>query len=329
MPIIRGFVERLEIGRAGLVVASLRHDDGSTNDYQIADLDADPERFNERLSKLGILRDAMTRAEPVEVEYSTGDGGGGARTVDRVARITRDGLLANSGTQRVQVMVIGIAVASDNRTGARAEAADLATVATMTADGVLASYLLDLQNPERGVATAMLEMLRAAQAAGTSVALTVDAKSRRIVGVETGDAGCGDDTGDERDARRLRRVDGARPDDRADGQPGDRRVHDRAAVLGRGQRRRPGAVQAGAAQLPGRAGLARVRAVPRGTARQAAHARARPDPRWRHDPARETALRPRARRLNRPDGGARPTGPRRAPPRRRPAAPRPRARARR
>ena len=71
MPIIRGFVERLEIGRAGLVVASLRHDDGSTNDYQIADLDADPERFNERLSKLGILRDAMTPAEPVEVEYST------------------------------------------------------------------------------------------------------------------------------------------------------------------------------------------------------------------------------------------------------------------
>ena len=67
MPIIRGFVERLEIGRAGLVTAALRHDDGSTADYLIQDLDADPERFNERLSKLGVLRDAMARIrQPVE-----------------------------------------------------------------------------------------------------------------------------------------------------------------------------------------------------------------------------------------------------------------------
>ena len=50
----------------------------------------------------------------------------------------------------------------------------------------------------------MLEMLRSAQAAaGTSVALTVDAKSRRIVGVETGDSGCHDDT--EQQARRWSR----------------------------------------------------------------------------------------------------------------------------
>ena len=29
MPTIRGFVERLEIGRAGLITASLSHDDGT------------------------------------------------------------------------------------------------------------------------------------------------------------------------------------------------------------------------------------------------------------------------------------------------------------
>ena len=76
MPTIRGFVERLEIGRAGLVTASLSHDDGTQADYLISDLDADPERFNERLSKLGILRDAMTRAEPVEIEFDQGDNEG-------------------------------------------------------------------------------------------------------------------------------------------------------------------------------------------------------------------------------------------------------------
>ena len=109
MPIIRGFVERLEIGRAGLVVAALRHDDGSGADYQIADLDADPERFNERLSKLGILRDAMTRAEPVEVEYTGGSEGNGARTLERVARITRDGLVPTAQTERLTALVQRIA----------------------------------------------------------------------------------------------------------------------------------------------------------------------------------------------------------------------------
>lgn len=186
MPIIRGFVEKLEIGRAGLVVASLRHDDSSGADYQIADLDADPERFNERLSKLGILRDAMTRAEPVEVEYSTGEGSG-PRSIDRVARITRDGVVPTGTTQRASVMIAGIALAAANRTGARAEASDTATVAALAADGTLASFVLDLQMPERDVAAAMLAMLRQAQAEGTAVTLVIDAKQRRIVGVETGD----------------------------------------------------------------------------------------------------------------------------------------------
>lgn len=188
MPIIRGFVEKLEIGRAGLVVAALRHDDGSTADYQIDDLDADPERFNERLSKLGILRDAMTRAEPVEVEYTSRETGS-PRSLDRVARITRDGLVPAGSTERVSAMVVGISLAAANRTGARAEGSDTAAVATMSPDGTLATYVLDLQIPERAVAQAMLDMLRQAQADGTPVTLVADAKQRRIVGVEAGDPG--------------------------------------------------------------------------------------------------------------------------------------------
>lgn len=190
MPTIRGFVERLEIGRAGLVTASLSHDDGTQADYLISDLDADPERFNERLSKLGILRDAMTRAEPVEIEYDQqGDfDGGGAREIQRVSRITRDVLQATTQTQRVTVFIAGVAVLADNRTGARVETGDRVTVATMTGAGALASYLLDLQIPERAVATQMLEMIRAAQASGQPLTLTVESKAQRIVGVEIGDA---------------------------------------------------------------------------------------------------------------------------------------------
>jgi hypothetical protein len=190
MPIIRGFVERLEIGRAGLVTASLRHDDGTTADYLIQDLDADPERFNERLSKLGVLRDAMTRAEPVEVEYSAEGStnvSGGVRSIERVARITRDNVEASANQQQVPVMVVGVALSTDNRPGARAEASDVAAVATMGGAGNVVVYTLDMQRPERAVSVQMLEMLRQAQAEGTPVTLTIDSKQQRIVGVQAGD----------------------------------------------------------------------------------------------------------------------------------------------
>lgn len=191
MPTIRGFVERLEVGRAGLAVASLLHDDGSQADYLLPDLDADPERFNERLSKLGLLRDAMSRAEPVEIEYGQdGEGGNGApRSIDRVCRITRDMLAANGPTDRLTVFVVGIGLLADNRSGARAETSDRASVVTMTAAGAMAAYLLDLQLPERAVAAAMLQMLCDAQAAGQPVTLVVDGKTQRIAGVESGGAG--------------------------------------------------------------------------------------------------------------------------------------------
>ncbi len=187
MPTIRGFVERLEVGRAGLAIAAVLHDDGSRADYLLPDLDADPERFNERLSKFGLLRDAMSRAEPVEIEYGQG-GDSGARLIERVGRITRDVLAANGQTDRIAVFVVGISLLADNRSGARVETGDTATVVTMTAAGAMAAYLLDLQLPERAVAGAMLRVLRDAQAAGQPVTLVVEVKNQRIVGVESGGA---------------------------------------------------------------------------------------------------------------------------------------------
>ncbi|HEY2187886.1 MAG TPA: hypothetical protein VGH48_04925 [Caldimonas sp.] len=195
MPTIRGFVERLEVGRAGLVTASVCQDDGTRADYYIHDLDADPERFNERLSKLGVLRDAMTRAEPVEIETAGDTGasanadGSGPNEIIRVVRITRDVLAANAQTQAIMVYVVGVALLADNRTGQRAEWGDRATVATMADDGTTGSWILELQMPERATAVAMLDAIRDAQAGGQPVTLTVDTKSQRIVGVDTGSSG--------------------------------------------------------------------------------------------------------------------------------------------
>jgi hypothetical protein len=187
MPTIRGFVERLEVGRAGLALAAVLHDNGSRADYVLPDLDADPERFNERLSKLGLLRDAMSRAEPVEIEYNQ-DGESAARLIERVGRITRDALGANTETARAAVFVVGISLLADTRWGARAEVGDVATVVTMTDAGAVDAFLLDMQLPERAVAGALFEMLREAQANGQPVTLVFDPKSRRIVGVEDGGA---------------------------------------------------------------------------------------------------------------------------------------------
>jgi hypothetical protein len=195
MPTIRGFVERLEVGRAGLVTASLCQDDGTRADYSIHDLDADPERFNERLSKLGVLRDAMTRAEPVEIETAgdqdtTPAGGDGApNEIVRVVRITRDALAASAQTQAIPGYIVGVALLADNRTGQRAEWGDRATVATMSDDGTTGSWILEMQMPERAAAVAMLDTIRGAQAGGQPLTLTVDTKSQRIVGVDTGNGG--------------------------------------------------------------------------------------------------------------------------------------------
>jgi hypothetical protein len=194
MPTIRGFPERLEIGRAGLVTVTLLHDDGTRASYFLPDLDADPERFNERLSKLALLRDAQNRAEPVEVEYEDGEGG---RTIERVARITRDAHDPPGATDTVRVMIVGVAVFTQNQTGLQAEAADTAEVFTLAENGAGRLYTLNLQVPERGVAEAQLELIRTAQASGETITLLVDTKTRRITGVGTGEGASGGGSGGE------------------------------------------------------------------------------------------------------------------------------------
>ncbi len=193
MPTIRGFVQRLEVGRAGLVTVSVMLDDHSSLEFRIADLDADPERFNERLSKFGILRDAMTRAEPVEIEYDENDEG---RQIQRVVRITRDILYNLSPTARFAVFIIGVSVIAENRTGFSAEASDFATVATMSADGAFQNFVLMLQAPERATTQAQLDMIRAAQAQGIPLTLVAESKTHRILGVEVGDASGASASGD-------------------------------------------------------------------------------------------------------------------------------------
>ena len=185
MPTIRGFVEALEIGRAGLASVFLLHADGSRATYTIADLDADPERFNERLSALGLLRDAMDRAEPVELEFEGRDGSGGS--IIRVRRLTRDMLERPKETQRASGQVIGLAIGIEAHPELP-EPSDWAVLALMV-DGNAERFIVPVQTPERTTSRSMIDLAQAAQQSGSALTVDYEPKRRLIVAMEIGAGG--------------------------------------------------------------------------------------------------------------------------------------------
>ncbi|GEM_PF-1499304 len=181
---VRGFVFKIEIGRAGLVVVELVFSTGTHDSFVIEDLDADPERFNERLSMLGIVRDAMNRAEPVEIEWKQGERG---KTIDRVTRITRDALDPVLKPAAVIGLIVALEVIVVNQSSANGELHDSAVVALLTDDIQIVELVLDLQAPERLAVSQQINMLRDAYASGSLVRCLVDSSddrtARRIIAV--------------------------------------------------------------------------------------------------------------------------------------------------
>lgn len=174
MPTQRGFVQKIEIGRAGLVAIQLIHTDGSKGTYVIQDIDADPERFNERLSKLAILRDAMNRAEPVEIEYTPGEGG---EVIDRAARISRDALGPVSKVFTYTGMVFEVILHSNNGATAAGETHDSAIIYLGSFDGGGHNLILNMQGPERQVKVQQFEMIRQAQLYKSLIRVLVDRRN--------------------------------------------------------------------------------------------------------------------------------------------------------
>ncbi len=191
MPTKRGFVQKLEIGRAGLARVFFVHDNGSNSIYVIRDLDADPERFNERLSKLGILRDAMNRAEPVEIEYVEEEAG---QVIERVARISRDALEPTLRTTAVIGFIASINLTNDNKTTANGEQSDRADIQVLTTELTTITISIYMQIPERQVAVAQLGIVQSAYERGDLVYFLIAAEDigkpsqfrGRVVGVLQG-----------------------------------------------------------------------------------------------------------------------------------------------
>ncbi len=163
MATVRGFVQKIEVGRAGLVRVTLIHNDGGSGVYVVRDIDGDPERFNERLTKIGVLRDAMNRAEPVLIEHTQSESG---NEIQRAARISRDQLDPPPNLTIVVGLVVSVSVLARNQTAGDAEQHDMALVEVVTTDLGTTILELDLQSPERLVVNQQLEMIREAQTHG-------------------------------------------------------------------------------------------------------------------------------------------------------------------
>jgi len=196
----QGFVQSIDVGRGGLATVHVLLTDGSTAVYVISDLDADPERFNERLSKLALLRDAMDRAEPVEIDHDKGAAG---EEIEPAERITRDALGFPVAADAVVGLVAGLLVHSQVGVIPSAGSHSYAKVVLLNTSGQQRSCGLDLQFPERPTAIAQLDILRAAYAAGDLVRVLLtaadDTGQEWILEVATGgdiaqSAGKGDET---------------------------------------------------------------------------------------------------------------------------------------
>jgi hypothetical protein len=186
----RGFILNIQVGRAGLVTVTLLLLDGTMRSFVIEDLDADPERFNERLSKLAILRDAMNESEPVEIRAETSESGD---SIVQVTRLSRDAHRGASTEDLVVSEGLVLAISLLSRVGIGGtfgiESSDIAEIRILTADIQLLTLQLDMQMPERLVAVEMLHSFRDAERSGETVTVWHIAdkdQGRRVVGVRVG-----------------------------------------------------------------------------------------------------------------------------------------------
>ena len=187
----RGFVQSIQVDRAAVVTVVVVHADATLGTYIIQDLDGDPERFNERLSKLAVLRDAMNRAEPVQIEHQTIEQG---EEIETAVRITRDALGPMGTLNQMSGMVAEIVVLVQNGVAASGDLHAQATVTLLAPDLSTVTAVLDLQAPERLAVSDQLDMLRDAQSSGATVRLVVTGSTPNIVSVAVGDSGESDGT---------------------------------------------------------------------------------------------------------------------------------------
>ena len=179
MPMFRGFVQSLQVRGDGWVEAIVQavHAGNARQTFFLRDLDGDVTSGNRRLAHLSLLRDAVARVLPVEIEYGTGEAGQ-SDVIDDITIHPRPSIDGRAGARRVEGVVIGCAITQlGPQSGATPylDAPDVASVTLLQDDGTLESFRLDLQRPDPLTAQAMLALLREGHRTRRPVAVIVGA----------------------------------------------------------------------------------------------------------------------------------------------------------
>jgi hypothetical protein len=164
MATFRGLVHTLEVRDDGWVEVILQavHMANITQIFYIKNLDGDISVAHKKLAQLSLLRDAITRILPVEINYSDDEKQG--RLIDEVMIHPRPSIEGREFTTRVQGVVIGVSIVEigPNSTTPYQDAPDLAGITLLKEDGSVGHYLLDLQREEALTMHAMLNLLQRA-----------------------------------------------------------------------------------------------------------------------------------------------------------------------
>lgn len=176
MATFKGFVSALQVRDDGWVEVELLapHAGNARQTFFVRDLDGVPGEVNRRLSQVGLLRDALARSLPVEVEYRADPQQG--QVIEDVQVHPRDSLTGRSVGQRRVGTVIGLAAAEAGPASGASpyiDPPDLAVVTLLGEDGGLLQALLDLQRPDPLAATGMFELLATAHRTRRPVALSL------------------------------------------------------------------------------------------------------------------------------------------------------------
>lgn len=165
MAIFRGFVQTVEVRGDGWCEAVLEavHAGNATQTFFIPNVDGDLTQTNKRLGQLSLLRDALARVLPVEIDYTgTKDQG---NLIDDVIIHPRPSIDGRAGTVRYDGVVIGLSVTElgpQSGSSPYLDAPDIANAVLLTDAGDVVGLLLDLQRPDPLTAQSELRLLRMA-----------------------------------------------------------------------------------------------------------------------------------------------------------------------
>lgn len=176
MPTYRGFVESIQVRDDGWVEFSVLavHAGNGSHTFFIEDLDGSLEEAHRRLAQLSLLRDALGRVLPVEVEYRDDEVQGSL--VEDLTVLPRASLEGRPAGRRIVGVVIGLAVAELGPTSGSSpyrDPPDLAGATLLADDGSVEQVLVDLQRPDPLTGHGMLRLLGQAHRTRRPVAVIV------------------------------------------------------------------------------------------------------------------------------------------------------------